>query len=104
MPVYPAEAGITRHPRPCTRRATFTALLRRIGAVREDTGETLVFLTNHHGLGGQHDCGNLQGPLANRVVLQGTQAEHEDQDICRHIGQCGEDPDLDSTGRHNLEN
>ena len=26
-------------------------LLRRIEAVREDTGETLVFLTNHHGLG-----------------------------------------------------
>ena len=25
--------------------------LRRIEAVREDTGETLVFLTNHHGLG-----------------------------------------------------
>lgn len=26
-------------------------LLRRVEAVREDTGETLVFLTNHHGLG-----------------------------------------------------
>ena len=25
--------------------------MRRIEAVREDTGETLVFLTNHHGLG-----------------------------------------------------
>lgn len=26
-------------------------LLRRVEAVREDTGETLVFLSNHHGLG-----------------------------------------------------
>jgi IS4 transposase len=26
-------------------------LLRRVEAVREDTGDTLVFLTNHHGLG-----------------------------------------------------
>lgn len=26
-------------------------LLRRVEAIREDTGETLVFLTNHHGLG-----------------------------------------------------
>ena len=26
-------------------------LLRRVEALREDTGETLVFLTNHHGLG-----------------------------------------------------
>jgi len=26
-------------------------LLRRVKAIREDTGGTLVFITNHHGLG-----------------------------------------------------
>ena len=31
-------------------------LLRRIEAVRADTGDTLVFLTNHHQLGASTNC------------------------------------------------
>ena len=46
--------------------------------------------------GGQHHCRDLQGSLADRAVLQGAKAEPEDQDLRWHLGQRGQDTDLDS--------
>ncbi len=43
-----------------------------------------------------HHRGHLQGALANRVVLQGTQAELEDQNLCRHQCQCAQDSGVGS--------
>lgn len=47
----------------------------------------------------QHHCGDLQGSLADRAVLQGAQADPEDQDLRRHLGERGQDPDLDHIDR-----
>jgi hypothetical protein len=47
-----------------------------------------------------YDCGNLQGPLASGAVLQGDQAESEDQDFPRDKLECGQDTDLDGTHRN----
>src|SRR5438105_440450 len=44
-------------------------------------------------------CGNPTQRL-DRTVLQGAQAELEDQDLRGHLGQCSEDADLDSTDQH----
>ena len=44
--------------------------------------------------------GYLQGSLASRIVLQGAQTKPEDQNVCRHVGQRRENPDLDSTDFH----
>jgi len=70
-------------------------LLRRVEAVREGPADALVFITNHHGLGANTHRRNLQGSLADRTVLQGAQAESEDQDLRWHLGECGQDPALD---------
>jgi hypothetical protein len=32
----------------------------------------------------QYDCGNLQGSLADRIILQSLKAESENQNLCRH--------------------
>jgi hypothetical protein len=44
-------------------------LLRRVTAVREDTGETLVFLTNHHKLWCLYHRRGLQGQVVHRAVF-----------------------------------
>lgn len=73
--------------------------LRRIEAVREDTGEILVFLTNHHQLGASTVAAvykeRWQVDAYGGTVLQGAQAEPEDQDLRRHHRQRGKDPDLE---------
>jgi hypothetical protein len=43
----------------------------------------------------QHHCGNLYGSLADRAVRQGAQSDPEDQDLRRHLGERGQDPDVD---------
>jgi hypothetical protein len=43
----------------------------------------------------QHHCGNLHGSLADRAVCQGAQADPEDQNLRWHLGERGQDPDVD---------
>ena len=61
-------------------------------AIREDTGDTLVFLLNHHGLG----ASTIVAIYKDRWQIELFLAESEDQDVRRHLGQRGEAPDLDS--------
>ena len=49
---------------------------------------------------GQHHRGDLQRPLADRDVLQGAQAEPEDQDLRGNHRKRPLHPDLDSIDRH----
>jgi len=42
-----------------------------------------------------HDSGHLQGSLSGGVVLQGTEADAEDQDLRGDQRQCGQDPGVD---------
>src|SRR5579872_590490 len=51
-------------------------------------------------LGRLNHCCHLQGSLADRAVLQGAEAEPEDQYLCGHLGQRRQDSDLDSIDRH----
>ena len=47
-----------------------------------------------------HHRRHLQGTLADRAVLQGAQAEPQDQDLRRHLRERAAHPDLDSPDRH----
>src|SRR6266705_299097 len=51
-------------------------------------------------LRGHDDRRHLQGPLAGRAVLQGAEAEPEDQDLRGDQCQCPEGPSLDGADRH----
>ena len=74
--------------------------LRRIEVYDPEKDETLVFLTNHLDLRGHDDRRDLQGPLADRAVLQGAEAEPEDQDLRGDQRQRPEGPGLDGADRH----
>ena len=59
-------------------------------------------------LAGRHDLRSLQEPLAGRTFLQMDQAASSDQKVLRHVGQRGEDANLDRGfglcfGRHRQE-
>ena len=71
-------------------------LLRRVEALREDTGDDLGVSHQSSQSRRVHHRRPLQGSLADRAVLQSAHTEPEDQDVRRHLGQCGEDSDLDS--------
>ena len=74
-------------------------LLRRVEALREDTGETLVFLTNHHQLGASTVAAIYKRALGRGAVLQSPQAKSQDQDLRGYFVQRSQDPDLDSAHR-----
>ena len=74
--------------------------LRRVEVYDPEKDETLVFLTNHLDLRGHDHRRHLQGPLADRAVLQGAEAEPEDQDLRGDQRQRPEDPGLDGADRH----
>jgi len=48
----------------------------------------------------QHGRGHLQREVADRIAVQGAQAESEDQDLHRHFGQRGQDSDLVRAHQH----
>jgi hypothetical protein len=75
-------------------------LLRRIEAVRADVWRDVGVFDQPPKTWGQHGGGHLQRPLANRVVFQGAQTKPEDQDVCGHLGQCGQDADLNGIDQH----
>jgi hypothetical protein len=52
------------------------------------------------GPGRQRGGGCLPVPLADRTVLQSSEAEPQDQDVRRHVGQRGQDADLDGVDQH----
>ena len=74
--------------------------LRRVEVYDPEKDTTLVFLTNHLDLRGHDHRRDLQGPLADRAVLQGAEAEPEDQDLRGDQRQCPEGPGLDGADRH----
>jgi hypothetical protein len=75
--------------------------LRRVEVEDPDTGDVLVFLTNHPpALRGHDDRGHLQGSLADRAVLQGPQTEPQGQDLRGDQRQRAQDPALDGPDRH----
>jgi hypothetical protein len=78
--------------------------LRRVRFKDPESGKTLVFLTNQFALPAATICA-LYKPLAGRTFLQMDQAASSDQKVLRHVGQRGEDANLDSGfglcfGRH----
>ncbi len=72
--------------------------LRRVEIYDPEQELTLAFLTNHLTFGAT-TCLHLQGPVADRAVLQGAQAEPEDQDFVGTQRQCPKGPGLDGLGR-----
>ena len=75
-------------------------LLRRVEVYDPAQDTTLVFLTNHLDLRGHDDRRDLQGPLADRALLQGAEAEPENQDLRGDQRQRPEGPGLDGADRH----
>jgi len=74
--------------------------LRRIVIWNEEKQEKLVFLSNHMSFCGEHDCGDLPGPLADRELFQVDEAVAAGEDVCGHQRQCPENPDVDRADRH----
>jgi len=70
-------------------------LLRRVEAVREDTGETLTFLTNHLGLGASTIAAIYKDRWQIELFFKALK-QNEDQDLRWHLGQRGQDTDMDS--------
>jgi len=70
--------------------------LRRVVMCEPDSGQMLVFLTNHLRLAASTICAIYQRPLADRDLLQGTQAEPEGQDLRGYQRKRPAHPDLDS--------
>ena len=59
-------------------------------------GQAIGFLDEQLYAVGVADCTAVQVPLAGGAFLQVDQAVSSDQGVLRHVGQCGEDADLDS--------
>ena len=76
-------------------RQDYPELLRRIRFKDPESGKTLVFITNNELASGRHHLRALQKPLAGGTLLQVDQAASSDQAVLRHVGERGEDADLD---------
>ena len=72
--------------------------LRRVEVALPD-GDRLVFLTNHPGARRDHDRADLQGPLADRALLQNPEAAPAGEDLCRDLRQRAPHSDLDRADR-----
>ena len=69
--------------------------LRRIGYTDLDLGKRLVFLTNDFRLSPMTICELYRCRWDVRDILQVDQTVSADQSVLRHLGQCGQDTDLD---------
>jgi hypothetical protein len=83
----------------------YPAHLRRARFRDEETGKTLVFLTNQMALLALTICDLYKKPLAGRALLQMDKATPTDQAVLWDIRERGEDTDLDRriglrAGRH----
>ena len=70
-------------------------VLRRIEAMREDTGDILVFLTNHHGLGASTIAAVYKERWQIERFFKALNQNLKIKTVRGHLGQCREDPDLD---------
>ena len=69
--------------------------LRRIKYYDSGTEKTFNFLTNHVGVSASHRCRTLSLPVAGRTLLQVDQATPAHQVVLRHVGERGQDSDMD---------
>ena len=76
-------------------RQDYPELLRRIRFKDPESGKTLVFITNNFSLPAATICALYKKPLAGGTLLQVDQAASSDQAVLRHVGERGEDADLD---------
>jgi len=73
----------------------FQTPLRRIRFKDPKTGKRLLFLTNNFRTAGSHHHRTLPMPLAGRALFQMDKTASAYQTVLRHIGERGEDADLD---------
>ena len=73
--------------------------LRRIEVYDPGNGGDPGLLDQSPEVGSDHDCCHLQRPLADRDLLQSSEAEPQDQDLCGDQPQCRQDSNLDSIDR-----
>ena len=76
-------------------RQDYPELLRRIRFKDPESGKTLVLHHQQLLASGRHHLRALQKPLAGGTLLQVDQAASSDQAVLRHVGERGEDADLD---------
>ena len=76
-------------------RQDYPELLRRIRFKDPESGKTLVFITNNFSLPAATICALYKSRWQVETLLQVDQAASSDQAVLRHVGERGEDADLD---------
>ena len=76
-------------------RQDYPELLRRIRFKDPESGKTLVFITNNFSLPAATICALYKSRWQVEPLLQVDQAASSDQAVLRHVGERGEDADLD---------
>ena len=76
-------------------RQDYPELLRRIRFKDPESGKTLVFITNNFSLPAATICALYKSRWQVGTLLQVDQAASSDQAVLRHVGERGEDADLD---------
>ena len=80
-------------------RQDYPELLRRIRFKDPESGKTLVFITNNFSLPAATICALYKSRWQVGTLLQVDQAASSDQAVLRHVGERGEDADLELPSR-----